>query len=114
MSFDPNQPRDENGEWTGSGGSHGPSERARNAVDWIKSPEAKAIISKLTAPEHIKAAATMAIQGALFKISGINEPNVDVAIKQQVASFANDVKVTKAHARQLMITAVKALKRAAS
>lgn len=111
MSFDPRESRDKSGKWSSGVGSQGPSELARNAVAWLKSDEAKAAISKLNAPEHIKAATTMAIQGALFKI-GINDPHIDQTIKHQVHTFANSMQVTRAHARQLMLTAVKALKAA--
>lgn len=106
MAFDPNEhPRDKSGKWTvGAGG------QAKSAVEWLRSGEAKAVIAKLNAPEHIKNAATMAIQGALFKV-GVNDPHIDQFIKHQVATFANDVKVTRAHARQLMLTAVKALQK---
>jgi hypothetical protein len=107
MAFDPNKhPRDEKGQWAVGAGGH-----AQKAVDWLKSGEAKAVISKLSAPENIKQAATMAIQGALFKI-GVNDPHIDQLISHQVRTFANDVKVTRAHARQIMLTAVKALKKA--
>lgn len=106
MAFDPDKhPRDNSGKWTVGAGGH-----AKNAIDWLKSDEAKAAIAKLSAPENIKKAATMAIQGALFKI-GVNDPHIDQAIEHQVRTFANDVKVTRAHARQLMITAVNALKK---
>jgi len=106
MAFDPNEhPRDKDGKWTvGAGG------QAKSAVEWLRSDEAKKAIAKLAAPENIKKAATMAIQGALFKI-GVNDPHIDQAIEYQVRTFANDVKVTRAHARQLMLTAVKALKK---
>lgn len=110
MAFDPNQPRNEDGEWKATGaGGQGPSERARKAIDWIKSDEAKAIIKKITAPESIKSAASMAIQGALFN-AGVNDPHIDQQIEHQVKTFANNVKVTRAHARQMMITAIKALR----
>jgi 3-oxoacyl-(acyl-carrier-protein) synthase len=105
MTFDPNELRDKSGKWT-SGASSG----AKSAVEWLKSGEAKAAIAKLSAPENIKQAAVMAIQGALFKI-GVNDPHIDQVISHQVKTFANDVKVTRAHARQLMLTAVKALKK---
>lgn len=98
MAFDPSEPRDKSGRWSAGAGS------------WLKSDEAKAVISKLNAPEHIKNAATMAIQGALFKI-GVNDPHIDQTIAHQVKTFASNVQVTRAHARQLMITAVKALKK---
>ena len=107
MAFDPNEhPRDKSGKWTvGAGG------QAKSAVEWLRSGEAKAVIAKLNAPEHIKNAATMAIQGALFKV-GVNDPHIDQTIKYQVHTFADNIKVTRAHARQLMIAAVKALKAA--
>lgn len=108
MPFDPRESRDKSGKWSSGVGA---SEHAKSAVAWLKSGEAKAAIAKLNAPEHIKAAATMAIQGALFKV-GVNDPHIDQAIKFQVHTFANSVQVTRAHARQLMITAVKALKAA--
>lgn len=108
VSFDPSESRDKSGKWSAGVGA---SEHAKSAVAWLKSGEAKAAIAKLNAPEHIKAAATMAIQGALFKI-GVNDPHIDQAVKYQVHTFANSVQVTRAHARQLMITAVKALKAA--
>lgn len=112
MAFDPSEhPRDKDGKWTAGAGGHAPSERARKAVDWIKSDEAKAVIAKLSAPDNIKAAATMAIQSALFKV-GVNDPHIDQTIKYQVHTFADNIKVTRAHARQLMIAAVKALKAA--
>lgn len=112
MTFDPREQRDKTGRWTSSGvGSQAPSERARKAVEWIKSDEAKAAIAKLAAPDNIKAAATMALQSALFKV-GVNDPHIDESIKYQVHTFADNIKVTRAHARQLMITAVKALKAA--
>lgn len=110
MAFDPNEhPRDKDGKWTTGAGGQQPSERARKAVEWIKSDEARAAIKKLTAPDSIKSAATMAIQGALFKV-GVNDPHIDQQIEYHVRTFANNVKVTRAHARQLMITAIKALK----
>ena len=99
MTFDPNQKRDGHGMWSAGG-----------AATWLKSDEAKAALAKLNAPEHIKNAATMAIQGALFKV-GVNDPHIDQFIKHQVSSFANDVKVTRSHARQVMIAAVKALRK---
>lgn len=106
MAFDPNEPRDASGKWTvGAGG------QAKSAVEWLKSGEAKAALSKLSAPEHIKKAATMAIQGALFKI-GVNDPHIDQFVEHQVRTFASDVKVTRAHARNIMMTAVRALKNA--
>lgn len=98
MAFDPSESRDKSGKWSAG------------ASSWLKSDEAKAVISKLNAPEHIKQAVTMAIQSALFKI-GVNDPHIDQAIKYQVQNFANDVKVTRAHARQLMLIAVRALKK---
>jgi 3-oxoacyl-(acyl-carrier-protein) synthase len=106
MAFDPSEPRDNGGKWTAGAGGH-----AKSAIAWLKSDEAKAAIAKLTAPEKIKQAAVMAIQGALFKI-GVNDPHIDQVISHQVRTFANDIKVTRAHARQLMLTAVKALKAA--
>lgn len=106
MAFDPSEQRDRSGKWSAGVGA---SEHAKSAVAWLKSDEAKAALAKLSAPEHIKAAATMAIQGALFKI-GVNDPHIDQAIKFQVHTFANSMQITRAHARQLMITAVKALK----
>ena len=110
MAFDPSEhPRDKDGKWTAGAGGHAPSERARKAVDWIKSDEAKAVIAKLSAPDNIKAAATMAIQSALFK-AGVNDPHIDQQIEYHVRTFANSVKVTRAHARQMMITAIEALK----
>lgn len=108
MSFDPSEPRGKDGRW---GAGIGASDHAKSAVAWLKSGEAKAAISKLNAPEHIKAAATMAIQSALFKI-GVNDPHIDQAVKYQVQSFASNAQVTRAHARQLIITAVKALRAA--
>lgn len=106
MTFDPSKhPRADDGKWTAGVGG-----QAKSAVEWLKSGEAKKVIAKLSAPEHIKSAATMAIQGALFKI-GVNDPHIDQVISHQVRTFANDVKVTRAHARQLMITAVKALRK---
>jgi hypothetical protein len=109
MTFDPSEPRDRSGKW--SSGVGGPTERATSAVQWIKSNEAKTVISKLSAPEHIKNATTMAIQSALFNL-GVNDPHVDQVVRHQVHSFANNIQVTRAHARQLMITAIKALKAA--
>ncbi len=111
MAFDPNKhPRDEDGQWASVGaGGQGPSERARKAVEWIKSDEAKAVIKKIAGPEGIKSAATMAIQSALFK-AGVNDPHIDQQIEYHVRTFANSVKVTRAHARQMMITAIEALK----
>jgi hypothetical protein len=111
MAFDPSESRDKSGKWSSGAGGHAPSERARKAVEWIKSPEAKAAIAKLSAPEHIKSAAAAAIQSALFKV-GVNDPHIDQQIEYHVRSFANNIQVTRAHARQLMITAVKALKAA--
>lgn len=106
MAFDPDKhPRDNDGKWAVKAGGH-----AQSAVDWLKSGEAKTVIAKLSAPETIKQAATMAIQGALFKI-GVNDPHIDQLVSHQVRTFANDVKVTRAHARQVMLTAVKALKK---
>lgn len=104
MAFDPSEPRDASGKWSAGAGG-----QAKSAVEWIKSPEAKALISKISAPENIKSAATMAIQGALFKI-GVNDPHIDQTVAHQVRTFANNIKVSRAHARQLMIVAVKALK----
>lgn len=112
MAFDPNEhPRASDGKFTNSGsaGVEGQSKSAKSAAEWLRSDEAKKLISKMAAPENIKKAATMAIQGALFKI-GVNDPHIDQAIEHQVRSFANDIKVTRAHARQLMLTAVKALR----
>lgn len=103
MSFDPREQRDKSGKWVSGIGAS-----ARTAATWLKSDEAKAAIAKLSAPENIKSAATMAIQSALFNI-GVNDPHIDQAVKHHVSSFANTAQVTKAHARQLMITAVKAL-----
>ncbi len=112
MAFDPNDhPRDKDGKWTFGAGGQAPTERARKAVDWIKSDEAKEVIKKLSAPENIKSAATMALQSALFKV-GVNDPHIDQQIEYHVRTFANNIKVTRAHARQIMITAVKALKEA--
>lgn len=110
MTFDPSEPRDNTGKWSSGAGGQGPSERAKTAISWLKSSEAKAAIAKISAPEHIKNAATMAIQSALFQV-GVNDPHIDQAIKHQVHSFAANARVTHAHARQLMITAVKALKK---
>lgn len=109
MAFDPSEPRDKSGKW--SAGVGGPTERAASAAQWLKSSEAKAVIAKLSAPEHVKVATTMAIQSALFSL-GVNDPHVDQVVKHQVHTFANNIQVTRAHARQLMITAVKALKAA--
>jgi hypothetical protein len=111
MSFNPNEPRDKDGKWTDAAGSTsgGPTARAQRAVEWIKSGEAQAAIAKLASPERVKAAATFAVQGALFKLGGINDPMVDVAIKHQVQSLANDLQVTTAHARQVMLGVVRSL-----
>lgn len=107
MTFDPSKhPRDSAGQWTAGVGSS-----AKSAAAWLKSDEAKAVIAKISAPENIKNAATMAIQSALFQI-GVNDPHIDQAVKHQVHTFANNAQVTRAHARQLMLTAVKALKQA--
>lgn len=112
MAFDPNDhPRDKDGKWTFGAGGQAPTERARKAADWLRSDEAKAVVKKLAGPEGIKQAATMAIQSALFQM-GVNDPHIDQAVSHQVKTFANNVKVTRAHARQIMITAVKALKAA--
>lgn len=111
MAFDPREQRDNTGRWSSGAGGHAPSEGARKAIDWIKSDEAKAVIKKLAGPEAIKQAATMAIQSALFQI-GVNDPHIDQSVSHQVKTFANNARVTRAHARQLMITAVKALKAA--
>jgi hypothetical protein len=108
MAFNSSESRDKSGKWSAGVGA---TEHAKSAVAWLKSGEAKNAISKLSSPEHIKAAATMAIQSALFNI-GVNDPHIDQAVKHHVHSFANIAQVTKAHARQLMITAVKALKAA--
>lgn len=106
MAFDPSEQRDKSGKWSAGVGA---SDHAKSAVAWLKSGEAKAAIAKLSAPENIKTAATMAIQSVLFNI-GVNDPHIDQAVKHQVHTFANSVQVTRAHARQLMLTAVKALK----
>lgn len=113
MTFDPNKHhRDKDGQWaSGGAGGQGPSERARKAIDWIRSDEAKAVIKKIAGPDNIKSAATMAIQSVLFQ-AGVNDPHIDQAVSHQVRTFANNVKVTRAHARQMMITAAKALKAA--
>lgn len=111
MAFDPSEQRDKSGKWSAGAGGYRPSDHAKSAVAWLKSDEAKAAIKKLSAPESVKAAATMAIQSALFKI-GVNDPHIDQAVKYQVHTFANNVQVTKAHARQLMIATVQALKAA--
>lgn len=108
MTFDPSESRDKSGKW--SAGVEGATKGARDAASWLRSSEAKAAIAKLSAPENIKQAATMAIQSALFAI-GVNDPHVDQTVKHQVDTFANNAKVTRAHARQLMLTAVKALKK---
>jgi len=109
MTFDPNQKRDDTGKWTDGGTAGGSSENARKAIDWIKSDEARALIRKISAPDNVKAAATFAIQGALFKMGGINDPNVDVMIKHQVQSLADDLKVTRAHARQIALTIIRTM-----
>lgn len=103
MSFDPREQRDKSGKWVSGIGAS-----ARTAATWLKSDEAKAAISKLSAPDTIKTAATMAIQSALFNM-GVNDPHIDQAVSHHVKSFAANAQITRAHARQLMLTAVKAL-----
>lgn len=109
MAFDSGELRDKFGKWVSSGSA---SQTISKAVNWVKSDEARAIVSRVITSERVKSAAVFTLQGAISAIMHATDPGIDKAIEYKVESLSRDLAVTKTHARQVMLTVVRSLLKA--
>ena len=105
------QPRDRIGRWTSGSAvgrwTSGGSADVVRAADALRGREAAEFLRREITGDRVKSAIAYALQNALFHATHVEDPVSDAYVESQVQMLGTHLKVTRGHARNLMIAAVR-------